>query len=326
MVTTPANTQRYTRQKFLPLYSPRIAIMGVYSLVAIIQIILYGISIIIHSLGIYLLVTQSRRMTNQTMLLVNLSSSEILFVICFILKWFRAREIAPSIVSNISEVLDFVINIYFFNVLLCISIDRLLGAIFPLKHRVIVTKHRLKTILTITWIFCVVILITGITLVLTKHLISIWLIYLRVKLYFYITIDCLIVLIFIVTYGSILAKIIRRRKVANATRQTNAQTRKNLIFRNNKRFFKVAGLIIFTYIIFFLIPGVILSLFVHENAVKEYIFIFFSFGIIVDPLVYIFLQPELRKRLKLNICSYFCRRRNCRNLQSPQPHFNDTYL
>ncbi len=297
--------------------------MGV---VAIIRIILNGISISIHSLGIYLLITQSRRMSNQTMLLVNLSFSEVIFVIALILQWFYERDIAPSMTSKISQVLDFSINISFFNVMLLIAVDRFLGAVFPLKHRFMVTKHRVKTTLTITWIASLIILITGITLLLTGQLVSIWLLFLKINLYFIITLDSVLVLIFIVTYGSILTKIVRMRQIADVSRQADAQRRKNLIFQNNKRFFKVAGLIIFTYIFFFLIPGVILNLVVHRNPVQEYLLIFYSLGLIADPLVYIFLQPELRKRLKLNACNYFSRKRHCCNQQSTEPHSNDTYL
>ncbi len=131
--------------------------------------ILASISILLHSLGIYLLAAVSRRMSNQNILLVNMSVTELIFSICSISSVLFSMDFVPLIVLEIAEVLSSSFQIAFFTVLFCIAIDRFIGIMFPFKHRYIVTKHRIKRVSIIAWLISIVNGIIGVSLALTGH-------------------------------------------------------------------------------------------------------------------------------------------------------------
>ncbi len=146
-------------------------------------------------------------------------------------------------------------------------------------------------------------------------------------MYSFFILDCSIVLTFFVTYGSILIRIIRNREQVNIARQSSLQRRKSQIFQNNKRFFKVAGLILFTYIVLMLIPNTILLFVAVGNYTKRYMYALSCFGLISDPIIYIFMQPDLRKMLQQKICRSICKiRRSVHTGSSANAQVNDTYL
>ncbi len=254
------------------------------------------IAILLHSLGIYLLVTQNREKSNQTILLINMSATEIILSIITILRClFTIFNISTATAINSSIELGMVICLYC--AMLLILIERLIGVIFPLRHRVIVSKRRIKNAIAVAWIISVATGITG-------HFVML----MTFKRYFFIPADSALVLAFIITYAKILFRIIKRRQITNETQQTNAERRKNHIFQSHKRFFIVAGLIIFTYIIFIYIPDVILAFVPVGNDVSECLYTLFCLSLVSDPLVYIFLQPELRKKISIMFCGKVCRR------------------
>ncbi len=283
-----------------------------YGLAGDISVIVVNfISTLLHILGIYLLAAVNRCISYQNILLINLSASEIMFNVAYIsLRSFTIRYTPMALKLTGSVLIG--VNVYFYSVMLAIIIDRFIAVIFPLKHRVIVTKHRIKTVLAIIWITSVVTAATGITLTLalTGHLLSKWDTFMDVLRYFVLSLDISLALAFTVTYGAILVKIVRRRQIFNGGHQTDTQRRKTKIFQSNKRFFKVAGSIILTYIIFFLIPDIVFVFCFAETDVEVYADILHGCGMISFPLIYIFMQPEIRKLLRLKFCKNVCTQRS----------------
>ncbi len=289
------------------------------------HITLSCIAILLHSLGIYLLAVHNRNTSNQAILLINMSATEIvLSTIVILIRLMRVLCISTAL--EIFDSIELGICVGFYCAMFFIVIERFIGVIFPLKHRVLVTKRHIKIALTFAWSISMITGITGIVLALTGQ----YKIVVIFKWYFFVLADSALVLAFIVTYGKTLFLITQRMQTIILTGQTNSQRRKNQIFRSHKRFFKVAGLIIFTYIIFMFTPDVILAFFPVGNDVRKHLRTLYYCGYISDPLVYIFLQPELRKMLKDLFCSRICRQRLAYNVSSRAPsaigRVNDTCM
>ena len=157
-----------------------------------------------------------------------------------------------------------------------VSVDRLLCVTLCLKYKVHVTKGRLIKVVVLIWVF--------------SFFLSFLAYFPPYSLYFLKLFGCCFLFITVVTYSTIAYKLNkRRREFASVVNTANAE-------RNP---FRKHYIIPFLILISFVILGVIpfdLRLFMKYSELLEFVrFPIISFNYIVDPLIYLFLQQDVRK-------------------------------
>ncbi len=238
--------------------------------------LIFLVAVSLSTLGIYLL-QATKPLNNSKIILINLASSEIAnsaveIIISHIMPFTsnKAKLLAMRKLNATSWI------IYYFAMYL-LTADRLVATLNPFKYRIFVTQKRLTRFILATWTLAVIIgtsffLSTRWFEVFDKHL---WIAY-----------DVFFVILCSITYGLIFFKIRSRRW-----------------FNNDKKFFKITSLIILSFIIFILIPDIMFLLYSYRNKiVLEIVSTMWLIGMMVDPVIYIFLQPDLRSLLKSKCC------------------------
>ncbi len=244
------------------------------SISTLICIVIVSLSI----LGIYLLCA-TKPLNNSKIILINLSSSEIanslIQITCNYLRHYYPDKDTFLVVQKLSASC----NICYYAVYL-ITVDRLIATINPLRYRIFATKKRLTRLILATWTL-------ALSLEISFFVSTAW--FKLFDKHMWIAYDVFYVILCLVTYATIFFKIRSRRW-----------------FNNDKKFFKITSLIILSFIICIVIPNVIFHLYAYTNKVLfEFLFMMWLTGMMVDPIIYIFIQPELRSLLK----SKFCRTR-----------------
>ncbi len=254
------------------------------------------ISLILNILGIHLL-TRVCRLGCSKYLLINLSISEIYVSIGTIFYTILYLSNVSSKILKITTKVLWTSYICWLFAMFLIVIDRFFGGVFPLKHRIVVTKKRMLRVIASVWLIA---FSFGIAPFFDERLITF-----NVT-YFFIALDVLYILLCIITYGSILVKISLRKSLGqhrDSSRDSNSSSRESHILKRNKRFFRTVGVIILTFVLFVLVPDLIFFTFfsgqVHFPAVLN---MCFGFGMMLDPVVYILFQPDTRRLFKQKFC------------------------
>lgn len=249
-------------------------------------------SIIFNFCGILLLNSLRTGSIAQKVILMNLSVSEILLAIGWI-----SDLIATSIGLTFDDREMLIIwalraGVYFFWFfdIYLLSIDRFLACVFAIKHRTSVNRKMLQRLMAVLW---VIFSLKSIILLLldTKKCHTVY------NTYVWVTLDCIAVVILCVTYISIFVYNLkrarmRRLRVASLEHQDNRS-------RNNSHFVKVVGLILLSFVFFEAVPSLTeMSFFLRKSQIpgelQSVIQIFYQLNLLVDPLMYIFLQPRIR--------------------------------
>ncbi len=235
------------------------------------------VSIILNALGVYLLFA-TRPLNNSKLLLVDLAASEIVNSVIQIvygsLRSFSDKE-SVLILRKVSTTSWIVLYLAIF----LLTIDRLIAIRYPLKYRACVTKKRLTRTMWAMWIF-------GLVLGGSFFVSNAWFVFFYYKAHLWVVFEVTLMIVCSTTYALIFVKIRSRRWVDNSN-----------------RFFKIASLIILSFIFFVLFPDVV-YVFYPENArlVFESLCIVWFTRMMLDPVIYIFLQAELRSLLKSKLC------------------------
>lgn len=253
-------------------------------------------SLVFNACGILLLNSLRASGIAQTVIIINLSVSEMLIATGWI-----AELIAVSIGLTFEDRTMLVIwairagvYCFWFADMYVLSIDRFLGCLFPLRHRALVNRKSVYRLITSLWIFCslksVMLLIFD-----TKYL------HLIYNVYVWLTLDCMAVSIFSITYCSIFfynLKRMRMRRIRTHSLESN-QTQAG----STSLFAKVVGLIAASFMIFEVAPSAIeRALFLKEieitRLLEGWVSLCYQFILLVDPLIYIFLQRRHRRLLR----------------------------
>ncbi len=263
--------------------------------ILIISSSLYLISILLNGLGIHLL-TVVRPLTNSKFLLTNLAITGLLLSgiqIAFILYEAFSGLYSPILLGLLGTIWLARHSSVFF-----LTIDRLIAIQFPLRYRVLITKKRLKIAILAAWILAIALgTVMGIShFHEMKWLYSFW-------NYMWIFIDVVFIFSAVTTYGLIFNKILRRRRFQNNEQDGR---RRQFIMSREKKFIKIAGLIIGSFMVLVLIPDMIYDLAPYSQVFKAFIHISWPTGVIMDPVIYIFLQDDLRSLLKRRVLQMNC--------------------
>ena len=126
------------------------------------------------------------------------------------------------------------------------------------------------------------------------------------------TIDSMFVLTFVTTYGTIYAKFRKSARRfssslgsnhgSNHTSNPESNPVSNSASRRNpnlnRKFLLIVGLIFVTYILLVIIPEIIFSII----GLQDIGLMLLQINYIIDPLIYIFVREDLRKKLNISFC------------------------
>ena len=252
-------------------------------------------SLIFNACGLYLLRRLRGNSLAQTVIIISLSISEILIAIGWL-----AELVATSLGLTFNDRILLVIwairagfYCFWFADMYMLSLDRFLGCIMPLRHRVIMTKRNVRRLIICIWFACIT---NGLLLLM-----------LNTKLYFkfyntyvWISLDCIAVGIYTITYISIFANTSKSAKVNGRSRASS--DRQDNSSKNRVHLFKVVGLIILSFVIFEFCPSVTEMSFYYTGTKIPYILdrlirLFYQLNLLIDPLIYIFLPARVRSIL-----------------------------
>ncbi len=196
--------------------------------------------------------------------------------------------------SNLDVRCDVYYLFYNFSMYL-LTIDRLIAILFPLRHRVLITR---KLILRFIVGMCIIAITLGISIVLNHTLFAFF------EKYMWLSLNAAYMIVCCITYGLIFFKIRSRRRFETSLEPANVVSRRQrFAVSRNIKFFKIAALIISSFIILVLIPDMILHFYpVHGEIVFDSLYTVWTIGLILDPVTYIFLQDDLRFLLKNKFC------------------------
>ncbi len=251
---------------------------------------LYFVSVLLNCLGLYLL-TAFKPMSNSKFLLANLAGTDIVVSVVQITYNFIYAFSGKDVFLIFERVLGTIWLSYYFSVFF-LTIDRLIAVRFPWKYRAVVTKKRLKFSILVAWLLLVIL---GTSLFLSNE----WFEYFLK--YTWLVLDVTFLTTCAITYGIIFTKILQRRRFGNNNdEETSNERRQRLVINREKKFVKIVALIMISFLMLILIPDLIMHQWDSEKL-QAFSNIAWPMALIMDPVVYIFLQDDLRSLLKRRV-------------------------
>ena len=265
--------------------------MKTESIANLISAVISLFAIILNIIGINILVKSKRPYSNQIKIMLNISLLDIL------ISAFSIGKIILELISMqqgdlyssfwiMSAVLFFIWYMTFY----LMMFDRFLSCRFPFWYRTYAAVRYIKIILIVYWasLLLLIPILYQIDFEKTKH---------EINTFAWLTFDAIFICGFIVLYSMIYC----------LKRQSNMRSRRNVAHSDNKRFFRVISAMLVTFLILEASPTVLLSIL---NMLGEYkalssLFPFFNItwrlNLLADPLIYIFMQPDMRKKASLSM-------------------------
>lgn len=234
-------------------------------------------SIILNSCGINVLCSRRRHITSHSIILVNLSITEIVGATVWFLRdsvlMIGRSETALRIFSILMIILLHVRSVWYLSMYI-ILLDRLIACIWPLKHMVIITKHRVKTALAVIWLVFILSAIPFsifdvkyFKMVFTREV--------------FLAMAGGFLLFAVITYATIFFKVIRSNVNLSQGRSQN----------RGGHLMYVASLIIVTFIIFEVIPSIVG--FLNKGPLPSADFLHAS-ALLTDPIIYVLFKRDVR--------------------------------
>ena len=239
------------------------------------------ISIIFHSFGIYCLHAQKGGNRNQRILLQNVSVIEIVKILYDYIS-FTSYYIYDTWYKKNQQLLDvievIIMTVIFFSFMM-IDIERFFCITLNMKYKIYVTESLVKWVVFAMWMVGVT---CGFVLWVGKDIIS-------RKLYFYLVLGILVIVLTFITYSCIL-------KTYHSSRRDFCHKSRNL--RQELKILRIPFLIILGFLLFNIIPDVILFMLDETSNISEDMYhasvILWAVGYLLDPLIYIFLNRKTR--------------------------------
>ncbi len=248
----------------------------------------YFISILLNCLGVYLLAS-TKPITNNNTILISLATSEITVAVIKTIYNFMRGFSGEHQILLMNKFMALVWLLYYF-AMCVLPIDRLIGIMFPLKYRVMVTRRRLLWAILAEWF---VTLLLSISFFFSDS----WFNFFWTQMWVPLDVTC--VCLCMVAYGLIFNRILARKRMGNSQQAINVTRRQRFLANRNRKFIKIVAFIILSFIFLILIPDIIFQLYPAGNQVVfESVNIIWPIGLVVDPVIYVFLQDDLRLLLK----------------------------
>ena len=253
-------------------------------------------SMLFNGAGVYLLHKARHYCPSQTIILMNLSITEIFIAIGYIIQdafTLRGNNYTIYFEKTFAHVVWGLRSGFYsvwYLVMYFLAIDRFMACNLAIKHRSIATRSNIKMVLLTLWLTGMA---NGIILCFEFHLF-----YSVYTKYVWLALDGVLLLMIIVTYTTIYTRRFHMKRVS-AFRNVNGVTFRSRRMRSYQQFVKVIGLIVLTFIFFEVVPT-ITFLVVFELMSKgtelalSFILLSYNLVILSDPLIYIFLQDRVR--------------------------------
>ena len=265
----------------------------------ILSLLILASSMFFNSVGIYLLNKTKNFGPGQIIIIINLSASELFIAVGYIIQdafTLKGNDYTIYFNKTFAHIVWGMRSGFYtvwYLVMFTLTIDRFLACNFPLKHRKVATRPKIRTTMMIVW---AVGLTNGVILSTNFHLF-----YNAYTKFVWLALDAVLLLIITVTYLTIFIRRFqgRRSSVFKNMNNTALQSRRLTM---HQQFVKVVGLIVVTFVLFEVAPTTaFLILFKMTSNGSEValsiILLCYNLVILSDPLIYIFLQDRIRKRL-----------------------------
>ena len=250
------------------------------------------LALFFNSLGIFLLKSFPGIEIAQKVIIINLSLSEILIAVAWI-AYLVAKMNGMTIDDRVLQVIWALragVYCFWFANMYILSLDRLMSCIFALKHRAQTSKKRMQRLMISLWI---IFSVKSILLLIfnTKLLYQIY------NTFVWITLDILTIFIYGLTYISIFLYTLKREKQRRA--RVQSLENRDKMRRVNTHFMKVVGFIFISFLVFEVVPSITeFSFFANGTNIPESlegtVFLSYQLALLVDPLIYIFMQSRIR--------------------------------
>lgn len=249
-------------------------------------------ALILNTIGVYLLRKTSSGRSNQNLLLMNMSIIKIIISITEIvlttLQAYGQEEARPYQIFDIIDAALFCVND---QVVLIITADRLFAVVFSIQYNTKDTRKIVTRSVAAAWLI-------GTAGILPFFFIAYDLLYEVVYKIVFLSLDGLVIVTTLVTYSCILKQLLTSGK-----KFSNTANGESSFFKQYGQFFYISSLIILSFILFVAIPDIVyVSLVIIKGNEDPYIEsgigVVWSIYLVTDPLIYIFLQKPIRRKLK----------------------------
>ena len=247
--------------------------------------IIFCISIILNSFGLYLLSHLNHELTNQRIFLASLSLTELLYALVTLCNY-----ILDQFANNNSSLRHALLGrlqwyLYYVYLILpvALAMDRLIGVTFPLKYKVVLSKCKAIMVVISIWFSMLTIAIpTTFTNFEAAEARNVHIVALGIT--------ATTIGFSILAYAWIGVKVHQRRKLVGRA-------------NNQSKVLKVACLIIITYFIFEAIPSTVMTTMTvtHPDEVRDYVRAVYTIcrlNTLSDPIIYLYNYPPLKMAVK----------------------------
>ena len=287
--------------------------------IEVVLIMLAVLNIVVHSIGLYLLVSLYKYGNDepQYIYIINLSATLLAFNICWfllgVINVIAIISIPLEVGIYISIITSTVFIVAYYMTLAGITIDRFLEVLLNIKYTIYCGTTKAKLMVSISWFIAVVMTIAT----LLMHELIAFNFEIIVTKYVYPIADFLFILIAVVSYSfifhrykatrnhpsGVFRKGSRRKKVSNSSQSSI------VVFRQSR--FYVSACLVLNFIVLVAVPDLIFLVanvdnheHVHQPA--EVLMILYNVSFLGDAWVYIFLHPPVRRLLWKKIRAVPC--------------------
>jgi hypothetical protein len=263
--------------------------------------------LILHSAGIYYLVTNNRKSTRSTrpetiMLLINLSISDISFslhnIVLAIVQELQIGDVEAR--AAIMDIVVYGLGIPFYIGMFLLTLQRFLEVYLHLRYIGCWFEQNQLLLCLIPWCTFGVFSMT-LSIVYELGMISIATTN-SICRDVSVSLTFIVILEFLTVYAYIFLKF-RAFRYTSATRQQSTVPKRPRLY--------IPFLIVVTYIIFIFVPDFISVFFKHLYG--QFLSVFYYFNVIADALIYIVLKPSVRMRVSKSISMLSQAHRNSYN-------------
>ena len=252
-------------------------------------------SVFLHILGIFCLLKYKSKVKNPRIVLINLSSVELLTAVFMIImlsgSYLKLTHEQELTAIKVQILIYHFITLLLYGSMTLISVDRLILVLFPMRYHRYMQTHVIKYIVIGIWVSSFLLPLpfafNSITIAQHKYVI----------LYSAYTAQGIFLITSVITYSLVSIKLRYRKELGKVL--PSCEKKKDLKKRHLMPF-----LIIFTFIVFYQIPQYIKVFGTISNTIKMGIT---YVGLLLDPLIYIFSRkPMLRiayDLLTMNQCT-----------------------
>lgn len=254
------------------------------------QLISVCLAIVCNVAGLVAIQSYQKK-TNQNIILAFISISEILMAVFSFIMLFTEDGYPVSLSLKITRCLQWACGYFLSLGMYTLSFDRMICIINPLKYEARLTRERIRGI----FVGCISFVITLFIYLFNREKLFIF----SARLIFYVAalMNGIYVIFAMITYIVVFYKV---RKSTRSVQSSGVSQGEQM-----KKLFLVPGIIIGTYIVFYVIPLALylvkilpLEINVFEQCVERLVA---DIGLIVDPLTYIFLGKHYRNAFMLKI-------------------------